>query len=569
MNHIFPTLKILGQAPRGHRDPQRSSGVHAEPVPFFQAAARSRGLVLIIVLVVVAALSLSAYAFASLMLMQSEATQLMGRRVQARLLAASGVEALRAFLLQDLAMRTEAGGSYDNPASFQGIVVLDEGMPEELGKYTILVPATDSAGGMAGVRYGLEDESARVNLNALLVIEEQATEIQEATGDVVPDEVSDELMEGLPSESMARDLLMALPGMTVEIADAILDWLDDDDESREFGAEVDYYSSLMPPYAAKNGPLETVEELLLVRGVTPQLLFGCDVNRNGMVDLDEMVLAGQLGDLPQRGWSAYLTLHSKEQNINMFGEPRIDLNGDDLQTLYDSLSLIFPEEWVKFIIAYRQSGPYESEEGEEEGSDDFSGELDLSQRGQNKFNQVLDLIGKKVQVKFQGAEAEVVLRSPFQDDVVSMALYMTDLMDNVTVVADTAIPGRISLSQAPPEILLGIPGMTEEILEQILSQRTPEPALDDPGQQHETWLLTSGIVTLEEMRSLMPFVCGGGDVYRTQVVGYFEDGRASARIEIVLDASQLPPRLLLWRDISHLGRGYPLEMLGVSLMEAN
>jgi hypothetical protein len=536
---------------------------------------RNRGLVLIIVLVVVAVLSLSAYAFANLMLMQSESTQLLGRRIQARLLAASGVEALRAFLLQDLAMRTEAGGLYDNPAAFQGIVVLDEGMPDEVGKYTILVPATDSAGGMAGIRYGLEDESARVNLNALLVIEKQATEIRDAAGNAIPAEVSDEAMEGLPSESMARDLLMALPGMTVEIADAILDWLDDDDEPREFGAEVDYYSSLVPPYAPKNGPLETVEELLLVRGVTPQLLFGCDVNRNGMVDPDEMVLAGQLGDLPQRGWSAYLTLHSKEQNVNMFGEPRIDLNGDDLQTLYDSLSLIFPEEWVKFIIAYRQNGPYEGEEGEEgegggdEGSDDFSGELDLSQRGQNKFNQVLDLIGKKVQVKFKGAEAEVVLRSPFQDDLVSMALYMTDLMDNVTVVADTAIPGRISLSQAPPEILLGIPGMTEEIVEQILSQRVPEPALDDPGQQHETWLLTSGIVTLEEMRSMVPFVCGGGGVYRTQVVGYFEDGRASARIEVVLDASQLPPRLLLWRDISHLGRGYPLEMLGVSLMEAN
>jgi hypothetical protein len=69
----------------------------------------------------------------------------------------------------------------------------------------------------------------------------------------------------------------------------------------------------------------------------------------------------------------------------------------------------------------------------------------------------------------------VVLRSPFLDDLVSMAVYMPELMDNVTVVADTVIPGRISLSQAPPEILLGIPGMTEEIVEQILSQRVPEP----------------------------------------------------------------------------------------------
>ena len=83
-------------------------------------------------------------------------------------------------------------------------------------------------------------------------------------------------------ETAGRDLLMALPGMTEETADAILDWLDEDEEPREYGAESDYYSSLSPPYAAKNGQLETVEELLLVRGVTPQLLFGADVNRNGI-----------------------------------------------------------------------------------------------------------------------------------------------------------------------------------------------------------------------------------------------------------------------------------------------
>ena len=525
---------------------------------------RRQGLVLILVLIVVAALSLAAYAFASLMVVQSESAHLTGRRIQARMLASSGVESLRVFLLQDPAMQSESGGLHDNPAMFQGVTVMGEADPDELGKFTVLVPAMDQAGGLAGVRYGLEDESARLNLNALLLIDQQARELQEATGELAALVAED--AEGLLADSPARSLLMALPGMTVEIADAILDWLDDDDSPREFGAEAEYYSSLAPPYGPKNGPLETVEELLLVRGVTPQLLFGSDVNRNGMIDPDEMALAAQLGDFPPRGWSAYLTLHSKEQNVNSFGQPRIDLNMDDLQQLYEELSLIFPEEWVKFVVAYRQSGPYQ---GEDEGDDDYSGDLDLSQSGSNTFTQVLDLIGARVEVTFQGAEESVVLRSPFLDDLVSMNLYLSELVDNVTVVPDTVIPGRISLSQAPPEILLGIPGMTEEMVEQILSQRTPDPGLDDPGQRHETWLLNSGIVTVDEMRALMPFVCGGGDVYRTQVVGYFEDGRASARVEVVLDATQLPPRVLLWRDISHLGRGYPLEMLGVSLMDEN
>ena len=61
----------------------------------------------------------------------------------------------------------------------------------------------------------------------------------------------------------------------------------------------------------------------------------------------------------------------------------------------------------------------------------------------------------------------------------------------------------------------------------------------------------------------MPFVCAGGSVYRAQVIGYYDDGRAASRLEVVLDATQQPARVLLWRDISHLGRGYALETLGL------
>jgi hypothetical protein len=113
--------------------------------------------------------------------------------------------------------------------------------------------------------------------------------------------------------------------------------------------------------------------------------------------------------------------------------------------------------------------------------------------------------------------------------------------------------------------MAGIPGMNDQLLEQIISTRSPEPELDDPSRTHETWLLTEGLVSLEEMQTLLPFVCAGGAVYRTQVVGFYDDGQASSRLEVLLDATELPPRILLWRDISHLGRGFTLETLGASL----
>ena len=74
--------------------------------------------------------------------------------------------------------------------------------------------------------------------------------------------------------------LMRLPKMTAPLAQALLDFLDTDDTPRPDGAEQEAYDSLPNPYAVRNGPLATLDELLLVRGFTPALLDGEDANRN-------------------------------------------------------------------------------------------------------------------------------------------------------------------------------------------------------------------------------------------------------------------------------------------------
>lgn len=60
------------------------------------------------------------------------------------------------------------------------------------------------------------------------------------------------------------------------IVDSILDWVDIDDLTRLHGAENKYYQGLRIPYDAKNGYFDSPEELLKVRGVTPQLFIGGD-----------------------------------------------------------------------------------------------------------------------------------------------------------------------------------------------------------------------------------------------------------------------------------------------------
>ena len=58
------------------------------------------------------------------------------------------------------------------------------------------------------------------------------------------------------------------------IVDSIIDWRDKNDLHRMNGAENDYYQSLPTPYECKNADFDAVEELLMVRGITPEIFYG-------------------------------------------------------------------------------------------------------------------------------------------------------------------------------------------------------------------------------------------------------------------------------------------------------
>jgi type II secretory pathway component PulK len=88
--------------------------------------------------------------------------------------------------------------------------------------------------------------------------------------------------------SVTYDMLMALPKMTPQLAGAIIDWRDsDDDVAQDGGAETDTYARLTPPYRAKNTNYESAAELRLVQGMDLDMLFGEDGNLNGILDKNE------------------------------------------------------------------------------------------------------------------------------------------------------------------------------------------------------------------------------------------------------------------------------------------
>ncbi len=71
----------------------------------------------------------------------------------------------------------------------------------------------------------------------------------------------------------------------VVIMDSVADWKDPDKEHHLSGAEDDYYESLDEPYKAKNGAFTVPEELALVKGMTPEYLFGDRTGANGLLPL--------------------------------------------------------------------------------------------------------------------------------------------------------------------------------------------------------------------------------------------------------------------------------------------
>ncbi|WP_231753228.1 type II secretion system minor pseudopilin [Rosistilla carotiformis] len=534
-----------------------------------------RGIFLLIALVVIAVSTMAAYSFTDLMLAYDESTILSGRKTQADMLVESGTELARLMLAQTPTGREELGGVDNNPAMFQAINVVPDLDPQRRGNVTVIAPSIDAMGEFSGIRYGLQNESARLNLNVLTVIEENY-----AVGDEALQAAADlglaDTDQMVVSDSIARELLMALPNMTEDVADSILDWLDEDDEQRDFGAEYDYYNALPTPYGPKNGPLDSVEELLLVRGVTPELLFGADTNRNGIIDpIEQTYITTGDQSTASLGWSAYLTVYSREGNKTADGADRVDVNAEDLEQLQADLTdVLGNEDWASFIVAYRvagQSGATATAGGDSDAAEAVSqasggqawtssalGSLDLSE-GKVEVSQLLDLVGATVVVG-EGND-QTVYQSPFADEPLAMATYMPYLMGLLTSKDYDSMPGRINLNECPAELIYGLPILEEETALALVEARGEQS--ESENRRFETWPLVEGIVTLEQMRQLLPLVTAGGDVYRAQVVGYFEGANQSARVEVVIDATTINPDIVYWRSLSHLGRGFDVGTLGV------
>ncbi len=311
-------------------------------------AMKARAVILPVVLFVLLLLGLLGAMFSFRIHADVSATRVMGDRLQTRLAAEAGVEAAKMMLRT---ARFDPTQWYNNPEAFHRILIWGSGVDrseagsneefEDIAAFRFSIVADDPTDDEKYIRFGITDEASKLNLNA-------ATDTQLLR--LVESAVVDQGEDGVDPRA---------------IVDAIVDWRDVDSAPTGQGGDTEdtYYRALDKPYRVKNGPFSSVEELLLVKGVTGALLFGEDFDRNGLLtpnedDGDKTFPPDNQDGILNRGLFPYLTVHSHEDNTSNENRPRIYLFSDEA-TLKKDLADVFPDEpeTINFIAAVTRAGP--------------------------------------------------------------------------------------------------------------------------------------------------------------------------------------------------------------------
>src|SRR5262249_25017144 len=123
------------------------------------------------------------------------------------------------------------------------------------------------------------------------------------------------------------------------------------------------------------------------------------------------------------------------------------------------------------------------------------------------------------------------------------------------------LPARVNVNTAPQAVLLALPGLAEADVQAILSARPTPSSLSapDPIYQTPAWLITDAHLKPDTLRTMERFITARTQVYRVQSVGHFDNGGPTVRVEAIIDTNRGRPRIVYWRDLSELGRGFNLS----------
>jgi len=516
-----------------------------------------RGIVLFVVMVLVAMVAFAGFGFVSMMSTEYQSTRRHGDDLQAAQAIASAESLVLNFVQWSETQRAQSGGHSHNPGMFRGIplqpdqrsTLRQDSQPDTTSTgwhVSVIAPPAASDTGER-LRFGLQNESARLHLATLLAW--------------------DRLSPG-----SGRRALRQLPQMTDVLADSILDWIDADDQPREFGAESDAYLANDRGYLPRQALPESLDELLLVEGVTRALLWGRDRNRNFEIDAAEASHGDTVGhprsstrtaDPTPGGWSDYLTLHSSEWNHDPLGNPRVNLNQDDLQRLAASLSDRLPDDLTRFIVAWRQHGPLGTSGSTVQPSSRRSEpipEIDPARPARYRLASLCDLIDARVRLEppTDDQASPRLLISPLSSSSAVRGQLLEALLTHTTLSNQTVTTGRININEAPAAVLNCVPGLSQDAVQQIVMRRQRD-GVNMPRTTAWVWL--EGIVDLSEYRRIQPWITCGGDAFRGQLAVFQAGFGPIHRSQIIVGPLRDGVRRLHWSSLRSRGSGFSAQQL--------
>ena len=291
------------------------------------------------------------------------------------------------------------------------------------------------------------------------------------------------------------------------LAANIIDWRDADDTATTIqgvtGAESDYYQTLTPPYSAKNAAFDSVEELLLVKGFTPALLYGVngqiptlpvsEVDANGNPIAPSTIASRAAKSRQAAGgaqgaastaidtsqsttpFSELITTYSKELNYAADGTKRIDVKTASNSALTTMLTTagIAQRDAQRLVTAFAAQ--------------------------KTNVTSLGDLLGKT-----DGRGRELVSAWP--------RTTLAKIADNLTVGATPSNVGVLNINTAAPEAMATMTGMDQTLyalLTQLRQQNTNFITVND--------LFTGTTFTAAQLRVLFGKVCTKSSVYIIRV----------------------------------------------------
>ncbi len=221
----------------------------------------SSGYVLIVVLLVVSLLVTMSTEFLTTAQTNINYIRKFSERLKANMLAKAGINLSTVILKAD-----KMGLS----ASFLGKQSVSKDIDCYKDIWALNFPALPFEDG--SLKITIDDENSKINLSVL------ANEIVDSTA-----------YYGITQRFF---LNMGLP---MDYADAIKDWVDIDDSRSPYGAESsDYYLTLESPYKAKNAAMDSIDELLMVKDMTPEVFYGME---NSTYEMESNLVDNNKGNI--------------------------------------------------------------------------------------------------------------------------------------------------------------------------------------------------------------------------------------------------------------------------------